>query len=247
MPRPLKETEQWLRAYELFGQALGPKGVQIMLEQEFDTPVSLRTIDNWHAKYKIAAEDMKELDKPFHWEKMHKYRIPWDTTPFMLEMWRFLVEGGRYLNKSVHVTNPPTARQLRWSWRVHMACPELGQYDAFWISQRFVRRDIFNHVYDMKIEFDDLQAYLSYKPWTSKEGLSCYLKAVDEGKVTSMDNLHMRAELRRLLTEVGENKHDRSEAVKLTMDLFDNDQEFLAMIPSEQTRHILTNLTKRRP
>jgi len=242
VPRPLKEPEQWIRAYELFGLGLGPRGVRIKLELEFDTPVSLRTVDYWHAKYKVVEEDIKELDKPFQWENMHRYQIPWETSQFVLEMWRFLVEGGRYLNEQTAATYPPTARQLRWSLRVHLACTELGQYDVFWISQRFVRREIFNHVYDTDIGFDDLQAYLAYKPWISREGLSCYLKAVDEGKVSSMDNLHMRADLLRLLTEVGDNTHDRSRAVKLTMDLFDKDSEFLAMIPSEQTNYVLSSL-----
>jgi hypothetical protein len=76
--------------------------------------------------------------------------------------------------------------------------------------------------------------------------LTNYIKAIDDGKIPSMNNLHSRAELLRLLTEVGDNKRNRSEAVKLAMNLFDNDREFLAMIPSEQTRHILTSLTNER-
>jgi hypothetical protein len=164
----------------------------------------------------------------------------------MLEMWRFLLESGRYLNNKAVAPNPPTARQLRWSWRVHMACPDLLEYDVFWISQRFVRREIFNDAYDASFEFDDLQAYLAYKPWISEVSLTNYIKAIDDGKIPSMNNLHSRAELLRLLTEVGDNKRNRSEAVKLAMNLFDNDREFLAMIPSEQTRHILTSLTNER-
>ena len=116
MGRPKASPDQLGVAEVLHTKGYGPKGILSQLEQRFDEPVSLGTVNNWIKQFKKFEGDVF-LDTPFQWENMDKAGIPWEEGEYLLKVWKWLQdEIGE---------GPPTFRHMRWWWRAHLACPNL--------------------------------------------------------------------------------------------------------------------------
>ena len=79
--------------------------------------------------------------------------------------------------------DPPTIRQARWWWRVHLVAPGMREDDLYWLAQGFVVRELARDVLGVVVKFDDLEAHLAYRPWEDSSRLSAYMDAVDNGLI----------------------------------------------------------------
>ena len=59
MGRPKSPENQQLRAYALHEQGFLPKAIKQELEQEFEKPVSLRTVERWRSDFKSKRFQVK--------------------------------------------------------------------------------------------------------------------------------------------------------------------------------------------
>ena len=59
MGRPKSPEEQQLRAHVLHEQGFTPKAIKQELEQEFEKPVSLRTVERWRSDFKSKRFQVK--------------------------------------------------------------------------------------------------------------------------------------------------------------------------------------------
>ena len=192
MGRPRKSPDQQFKAWGLYsqsGRSLSAKAITLQLEQGFEEPVSQRTVERWLQHWK---EQAVELDRPFLWAKMEDYGLPWESSAFLLTMWAFVNERGHIpdIPRSVDSTLPAgTTRQVRWWWRVHLAAPDMSLYDVYWLAQKFVFREQVEIVLGLPQPFDDLQALLAYRPWTSQSARERYQIAVHEGRISPVRGL----------------------------------------------------------
>ena len=232
MPRPPADPIQHFRAHALYRFGMGPTAIHRTLETEFEKPVSKRTIAKWVKRFKSG--EPSNLDAPFKWHNLGQYELPWESSDYLMAMWVFVIDGGRYgaASRDGPIT-PPTVRQMKWCWRVHLVCPGLQMYDVFWVAQRFTRREIFREVIGEQREFDDLEAYLAYKPWSGTQRSKAYEAAIQRGSVQPLLRPDLYYEARRIESETGDKR-----ALTLTIQAVDSDPAYPPMLPSLQTEYI---------
>ena len=186
MPRQRASPEQHKRAYDLFLEGSGPAAILRMLEDEFEEPVSARTVATWVKSFKELSPGTVSLDSPFEWHRLEEYGLPWEASAYLLEMWAFVQENEIYEARGFTIP-PPTIRQVRWWWRVHLAVPELDMADVWVLAQRFAFRELAHEVLGQPSGMADLEAHLAYKPWEgwpdSTEKLERYHRAIEEGRI----------------------------------------------------------------
>ena len=117
MGRPKASPEQQLLAHEYYKQGFKPKAISIKLEQEFEEPVSLSSVEKWCRAFRDNPTGDDFLDSPFQWEQMEQAGIPWEAGRYLLSVWKRLTSEGQL--------NPPSFRHMKWWWRVHLAKPNL--------------------------------------------------------------------------------------------------------------------------
>lgn len=182
MPRPKASAQQHRRAYELYNAGFGPTAILQQLYEEYrDDTVSARTIATWIKGYKDLREEVTKLDAPFEWHRLEEYGLPWEASAYLLDMWAHVHQhfDMEWQEFDQVPPPPPTVRQVRWWWRVHQAVPEIeNKMDIYWLAESFVGREMYHDIINVPLEMADLEAYLSYKPWSSEERLSAYRRAV---------------------------------------------------------------------
>ena len=119
------------------------------LQNEFATPVSLRTITNWIQGFKRMPLDIASLDAPFRWHRMDEHELPWEGGAYILNMWVYAQEiwaeaqgqwpGWTFLgapreNPWLPSLPTPTVREVRWWWRVRQAAPKLNEFGVWLLS-----------------------------------------------------------------------------------------------------------------
>jgi len=217
MARPKSPAEQQIRAYQLF-QTEGFSAIAILtnLELEYDTPVSLRTVYNWLKVFKNARDEFTQYDEEFAWHKLSQFDLPWESSEFILAMWKYVTRYSRLANSAWVLEEtqnadgrpkltyrldvdllsedepmppppmklpPPTFRQAKWWWRIHLAVPDVEFEDLYWLSQRFVDRELAQTVLGIPATYADLEAHLAYQPWHCEDCLEIYLTAVQEQQI----------------------------------------------------------------
>ncbi|MDP6495748.1 MAG: hypothetical protein QGI09_10120, partial [Dehalococcoidia bacterium] len=80
----------------------------------------------------------------------------------------------------------PEVRRVKWWWRIHSAATDLDMRDVFWLAHRFVERELANELLGEKLEFDDLEAFLAYRPWKGPEKEMAYLVAIDDKRINAV-------------------------------------------------------------
>ena len=138
MPRPKASASQQGRAYQLYHDKLGPTAIFDKLCEEFENPVSARTVSAWMRGFRGLTEEVKKLDVPFEYHRMQEYGLPWEASRYVLRLWAFVTSMWPIFYKSAP---RPTFREVRWWWRVHLAVPELDFYDVWQLAWRFTLRE----------------------------------------------------------------------------------------------------------
>jgi hypothetical protein len=180
MARPKKSPSQQIRAYDLHKGGFSPEAILGQLEQEFDKPVSLRTVERWTQGFKRLPAGVSDSDAPFQWHLLEKYGLPWEASEYLLEMWAYFLVRSLYNPKA---EPPPTVRQVHWWWRVRQAAPDIDSQDVWWIAQEFVVREIAHQVLAQPLEMADVEVWLALKPWSGEDQRSIYLSNVKIGLI----------------------------------------------------------------
>ena len=122
MPRPKTTTTQQGKAYELFKRKLGPTAIFDILCEDFEEPVSARTLSTWIQGFKGLRPEVTNLDVPFEYHRMGEHELPWEADGYLMEMWAWAKEFWADLAEKLGdaVPAPPTVRQVRWWWRLHL-------------------------------------------------------------------------------------------------------------------------------
>lgn len=188
-------SHQHRRAYRLHRMDFGPNAILRQLKKEFKQPVSTRTVASWVGRFKILPGPTLELDAPFEWSRMEEYGLPWDASDYLLKMWaavkkpKVAIVGEQTLvvqPNNLNLSPQPTVRQVRWWWRVHKAAPELSETEVIRMAYGFETRELGHEVLGIRMQMDDLEAYLAFKPWTSKESNLSYSQAIKEGRIPEL-------------------------------------------------------------
>ena len=120
-------------------------------------------------------EKIKELEKPFEWHRLEEYDLPWEASAYLLELWRFALGRDPYSIEDTAIALP-SAREVRWWWRVHLADPDLDMFSVLSLAKAIEVRETIHDLLDMPMELADLEALLAYKPWRDHERLQVYLR-----------------------------------------------------------------------
>ena len=130
------------------------------------------------------------MDAPFEWTMLDAYGLPWETSAYLLELWVYVLEkqalverGASHLPEEFQLPPMPvpTARDARWWWRVHLAAPQLNQQQVWILGWTIALRELRHEVLLDSSDMKDLEAYLAYKPWESKEAKARYQRAIARG------------------------------------------------------------------
>ena len=190
MGRPRASEKQRLWAYGLYRQGFKASAIHAQLEEDFgesnrwdelEDVVSLGTVKNWIRQFEGLGASATSLDEPFEWHRLEEYGLPWEAGEYLLGMWSFFKEGG-----VMRPTPPPSARQARWWWRVHLAALDIGMLDLWYLSQEFASRELVSDVLGKPLELEDLEARLAYQPWADDEKNQVYHRAIEEGRIPEM-------------------------------------------------------------
>lgn len=126
-----------MRAYELFrDRGYGATAILMTLEQEFEKPVSQRTVESWLHGFKNLGDDIKARDDPFSWSALGGASIPWEASEWILRCQQQGYQGqleavafARSLGidvGTIHIIAATfTNRLVTWYWRIHLAAPDL--------------------------------------------------------------------------------------------------------------------------
>lgn len=185
MPRPKASASQHGRAYELYQEKLGPTAIFDKLCEEFENPVSARTVSAWLGGFRNLAKELTDLDAPFEYHRMDEFGLPWEAGGYLMEMWAWAKEFWADLAEKLGDAEPPppTVRQARWWWRVHLLVPEESRFDVYIWAQAFLWREMLHDVLDETADMTGLSAYLAYRPWASAEQRITYGQAVGQKRI----------------------------------------------------------------
>jgi hypothetical protein len=185
--RPKKDPQIIIEIFRLRG--LG-KSIDGILDTIGDDRVSRGTVAKYTKEFDNLSEVTKERYRPFEWHRLEEYGLPWESSAFLLGMWvriqEYWADEDRVLPWSVpHL--PPTAHQVRWWWRVHLAVPDgVNTMDIYIWAEQFSRREMFSGVMGSPLDMTDLEAYLAYKPWAGPGNLFMYSQAVEEKRIQQL-------------------------------------------------------------
>ena len=179
MPRPKANQAQELLAYQLHKEGLGPTVIRENLRVKFGakSSVSARTVATWVKRFKNPSSD---LDEEFEWHRIEEYGLPWESSNYLIELWRRFKEWQRATGIQ------PSVRQLRWWWRIHNACPQLHSQDVIDVAQRFIIREMATDITGKPKYMKDLEGWVAYRGWitnpeTNAYGRKRYLWAIENG------------------------------------------------------------------
>ena len=185
MPRPKASASQQGRAYELYQEKLGPTAIFEKLREEFENPISARTVSAWIRGFRNLTKELTDLDAPFEYHRMGEYGLPWEAGGYLMEMWAWAREFWADLAEKLGDPEPPlpTVRLARWWWRVHLLVPEETRFDVYIWAQAFSWRELLQDVLDETADMTGLSAYLAYRPWESADQRFAYVQAVGQKRI----------------------------------------------------------------
>ena len=185
MPRPKGSALQQTRTYELYKEGLGPTAIFDKLCEDFEDPVSARTVSTWLRGFRELNDEVKNLDAPFEYHRMEEYGLPWEAGGYLMEMWAWIREfrADPAEKQEDPGASPPTVRQVRWWWRVHLVVPEVIKFDVYVWAQAFAWQEMLKDVFDELVNMAGLEAKLAYRPWESTKKERRYLQAIDQMRI----------------------------------------------------------------
>ena len=234
--RPKKDPQTITEIFSLRAQG---KSIDQILNDLGDDRVSRGTVAKYTKQFDNSHETDKERYHPFEWHRLEEYGLPWESSAYLLEMWMRIREYWADEDKSAPPPGPrlpPTVRQVRWWWRVHLAVPDgVNTLDIYFWAEHLVRREMFSEVLDSPLDVADIEAYLAYKPWAGPDNLALYSLAVTEKRVEPLPDPFYAFEL---LKEI-----EASGALKLLEDVPTNLRpEYPDVRPSQECSHLLEEL-----
>ena len=189
MARPIANPAQRLRAFQLYHDGYGPAATLNKLREEFERPVSTRTVATWVKEFKVQVEETGlNLDAPFEWHRLEEYGLPWEASDYLLEI-LWLHQNGKIVRSPSAPAPTPSVRQVRWWWRIHKAVPTIGKRDTWFLALRFMLRELAHDVLNLPLDVADLEAHLAYKPW-DEDRREIYNKAVEDGRIPGLKDFH---------------------------------------------------------
>ena len=116
---------------------------------------------------------------------MGEYGLPWEASEYLMRMWVYYCEELVALSprSGEPLVPPPSVRQMKWMWRVHLAAPDLTEYDTWMVSCRFTLREMCHDLLGHADDMFDLEAHLTYRPWESDQSLDRYRSAIEAGHI----------------------------------------------------------------
>ncbi len=182
--RPKKDPQTIIDIYRLRAQG---KSIDQILGDLGDDRVSRGTVAKYTKLYDNSRETVRALYSPFEWHRLEEYGLPWHSSAYLLDMWVRIQEYWAGEDRVLPRRMPrlkPTARQVRWWWRVHLVVPEgANQLDIYFWAEQFARREMFSEILGNPLDMADLEAYLAYKPWAGPNNLFIYSQAVAEKRI----------------------------------------------------------------
>ena len=182
--RPKKDPQTITEIFSLRAQG---KSIDQILNDLGDDRVSRGTVAKYTKQFDNSDEAVQERYRPFEWHRLGEYGLPWESSAYLLEMWKRIREYWADEDKIAPPRvprRPPAVRQVRWWWRVHLAVPDgVNTLDIYFWAEHLVRREMFSEVLDTPLDVADIEAYLAYKPWTGPDNLDLYSQAVTEKRV----------------------------------------------------------------
>ncbi|MDE0744688.1 MAG: hypothetical protein OSB66_03055 [SAR202 cluster bacterium] len=150
-------TEQKTQAYILYSSGHGQNSIIEQLRKLFEkNTISLRTLNRWISSFKELPDSIIKMDVPFQWDKCDSYDIPWNNSLKLLELCHYYYESQ---------DKTPSARQAKWWWRVSQAAPDLRASQISELGNLYAEREIGGMVSGNPPVFNDLNAYITYKPY----------------------------------------------------------------------------------
>ncbi|MDA1270672.1 MAG: hypothetical protein O3A93_05365 [Chloroflexi bacterium] len=147
------------------------------------------SIQKYAREYDDIPDEAKLLDEPFTWSRMGEYGLPWEASGFLLEMSRFIQEFEYRLSDALWhpPPRPPSVRQVRWWWRIHQAVPDMEDYTNIYLwAKEYELYELFDHLLGKKINISGLDAYFTYRPWSSAEHCERYVEAVCQKRIPGL-------------------------------------------------------------
>jgi hypothetical protein len=150
-------TEQKAQAYILYSSGHSQNSIIEQLRKRFtENTISLRTLNRWIFSFKKLPGSVIKLENPFQWDKCDDYDIPWANSLKLLELCHHYYENE---------DKTPSVRQAKWWWRVSQAAPDLRANQIAELGNLYAEREIEGMVSGNPPVFDDLNAYITYKPY----------------------------------------------------------------------------------
>ena len=150
-------AKQKTQAYILYSSGHSQHSIIEQLKTHFEeNTISSKILSRWISSFKKLPESAIKLDEPFQWDKCDNYGIPWTNSLKLLELCHHYYESE---NKT------PSARQAKWWWKVSQAAPDLRANQIAELGNLYSEREVEGMVTGNPPIFDDLNAYITYKPY----------------------------------------------------------------------------------
>ena len=177
-------TPQRMRTLELFGASLGPTPIYRKLQDEYQDPVSLKTVKNWLADFRRPGKEGEERNpeeakflislKPFTWGDIGQHEIPWEASEFIA---RLMVENVDSMKGTHH--RSLLRIQVLWLWRFSLLAPTLPISRLLKMSGHIIIEQLRAVLNGEPMDFDDIYWWLAYEPWKNLEKHKVYEAAID--------------------------------------------------------------------
>lgn len=139
-----------------------------------------RTVRRYINEFEALDDRVKLLDAPFVWSKCPEYGLPWTAAEYVINLSRRWLRGELFFFHDSDLNLPvPTARHLRWAWRLHTLQPEMEDVDIWCFSMQFSVRELISVVFDEVQNFSDLDAAFMFQPWQSPAQMSAYRRHME--------------------------------------------------------------------
>ena len=193
--KPLqRNADQMAKTLVLFGLSFGPTAIHSKLCEEFQEPVTLKTVKNWLADFRRTPKDIdgretaiaKFLERfaSFTWGDIGQYEIPWEASEFIA---RLLVENvDSSISKGTWYRDL-TRIEVSWIYRFHLVAPTVQPSTFLEMRDQIVLEDALSVLTGNPVDFDATFWYLAYRPSESPERQRAYDSAVDKRYIPPYD------------------------------------------------------------
>ena len=160
-----------------------------MLKDGYGTDaVSARTLSNWIAHFKSMGKEAISREVPFELHLMEEYGLPLEASEYISEMlFRLSTTPSMPLFPSIWDYESgdewnPTVREIEWWWRVHNMADDFTYRDVYLLASHYAMRELLEKIGGIPVDYSDLNAFMTYKPWRSMDRTEHYRNAIKAEK-----------------------------------------------------------------